>query len=799
MKIPLSWLSEYIDIALPTAQISKILTSLGLEVDAVEAIVPSFSKVVVGKVTGIAKHPNAEKLCVATVTDGIEFYQVVCGAPNCRMGLKTAFAMVGAALKDEQGKIFKIKPVKLRGVESFGMLCSGKELGLSQDTDGIMEFSDQMKEGRDVADLYAETVFDISLTPNLGHCMHILGIARELSAATHLPVKYPSIHLRESNEKPLSDFLSVSVENKIKCPRYACRLVRNVKIGPSPDWLKKKLESCGIRAINNVVDVTNYVLMEMGQPLHAFDYDRLEGHSIVVKCPKDEETFITLDGKERVITSEDLLICDNKKAIAIAGIMGGGNSEVSTETRNILIESAYFQPSSIRRTSKRLGLQTDASKRFERGIDPNGILKALDRAAMLMQEICGGEIVAGAIDIQDKPFLEKIISCRLSRLNGLLGTKLGVTEVEYIFTRLGFQARFEGNDIFYVKIPTYRGDLHEEIDLIEEVARIHGYDNIPRIAPRYQGSLQPHAPIFLFERKVRSRLLAEGLQDFLTCDLIGPSLMNMVKDNMMPLKSMVEVLNPTSIEQSLLRTSLLPGLLQVVKYNADHECESISGFEIGRIHFKEENQYKEQPMAAIILTGKKDPYHYDPKPREVDFFDLKGILENLFSELKIENIHFTQNDLKLFHPGRQSSIYVNAVEIGAMGEIHPAIQRRLDVAKPILYAEINLQELFNLQKRDQKMKDLPIYPSSERDWTITLDENIPIEKVQRSLSLISSSILEKVYLLDLFRSERIGQGKKNATFHFVYRDKEKTVETEVVDKEHEKIINEALKLLQNGQ
>ena len=795
MKVLLSWLKEYIDINLPPAQISKILTSAGLEVDAVESVGINFKKVIVGKITAIAPHPNADKLRVATVSDGFQSYQVVCGALNCREGIKTAFAMVGAILQDEKGKDFTIQPTKLRGIESFGMLCSGFELGLSSDRDGIIEFADHIKEGTDVGEMYADTLFDISLTPNLGHCQSIVGVARELSAATGIPVKYPKVAVQEDEWNEIDKQMQVIVQDDVKCPRYSCRLVYDVEIAPSPDWLKKKLELCGVRSINNVVDITNYVLLELGHPLHAFDYDTLSGHQLIVRVAEEGEEFMTLDNKKRRLSKDDLLICDQNKAAAIAGVMGGLISEVSPATRSVLIESAYFQPASIRRTSKKIGLQTDASKRFERGTDPNGILVALDRAAMLIQQIAGGKVAKGTIDIKTHNFPEQVLPCRLNRLNNLLGTHLSINEVETIFQRLGFAYKWNGEEAFHVNVPTYRADIFGEIDLIEEVVRIYGYDKIPKTFVHYQGSQQADAPLFHFERKVRQKLLSEGLQEFLTCDLIGPTLINIVQEELMPPEANIKVLNPTSIEQSILRTSLLPGLLQVLKYNIDHQSHSISGFEIGRIHFREGDQYKEQSMAALIMTGKVRPSHWDRKAEEVDFYDLKGIIENTFRELGIKDLEFKSQNLKIFHGGRQAAIYVGSLEIGSLGEIHPSIQRRLDVPQRILFAEFNLHDAFKVHKTEQKMKELSIYPSSSRDWTVTLPEAMPIEKVLAILHSIPSPLLEEISILDIFRSEKLGKDKKNATFHFIYRDKEKTVDLDTVDREHGALIKEALNLL----
>lgn len=794
MKIPLSWLKEYLDINLPAAQISKMLTAAGIEVEGVESTSLGFDKVVVGRVVAVEKHPNADKLCVAQVSDGVGTYQVVCGAPNCRAGMKTAFAVVGATLTDDQGQKFAVKKAKLRGVESSGMLCSEKELGVGQENDGIMVFADQIQEGADVASIYSDTIFDISLTPNLGHCSSVLGVARELSTITGIPLVPQRVKCEESGEK-VNTQVHVTVQDWKGCPRYASRLVRDVSVGPSPSWLKKRLEDCGLRSVNNVVDITNFVLLEMGHPLHAFDLDKIGGHHIIVRRARAGETMETLDGKERQLEESDLLICDEAKAIAIAGVMGGSNTEVTEATRHVLLEAAYFDPRTIRKTSKRLGLQTDASKRFERGTDPNVLAEALDRAAALIQEVAGGKVAEGIIDCKEREFPESEIHCRLDRINHLLGTHLSLSEVEEIFKRLHFGCHWNGRDAFVVKVPTYRVDVREEIDLVEEVARTYGYDNITAASPRYQTSQIPHAPLYLFEKEARGRLLGEGLQEFLTCDLIGPTLLNMVGNALMP---PIVVLNPTSMEQSLLRTSLLPGLLQVVKYNVDHQRPDISGFEIGRIHFKKDEQYLEQLVAGIILSGKQALPHWDQKVSEVDFYDLKGIVENLLDELGIEGYTFQPIQLPIFHPGRQAAIRVGELELGSLGEVHPAIQRRLDVPHRLYFAEINLHDLLKVRKQEWKMADLPLYPGSDRDWTITLDEAFSVQSILDFFHSQPSKLLQKVSLLDLYRSERLGEGKKNVTFRFFYRSPDRTVEQEEVEREHSSLVNSALNQFKPG-
>lgn len=799
MRIPLSWIKEYIDLELTPEQIGKMLTMAGLEVDGIEIVKPSFDGVVVGQVVQVEKHPDANQLQVASVTDGKENYTVVCGAPNCRQGMRVAFARIGAVLQEADGKIFKIKKSKIRGVESFGMLCSGKELGLSDDHEGILDLPSDLPLGLDFAERYSDVVFEISLTPNLNHCASVLGVVRELAAATGLSVKVPEVFVKEDALSLIKKSIAVSVESPEACPRYACRLIRGVKIAPSPAWMQDRLHACGIRPVNNAVDITNYVLLEMGHPLHAFDFNCIEGSQVHVRFAKDGEKIETLDGKTRLLTKEDLLICDKSKGLALAGVMGGVNSEVGEATVDILLESAYFHPKWIRKTSKRLGLQTDASKRFERGADPNGILPSLSRAAMLFEEITGGKVCSGVIDVKHLEFSSKTIACRMNRINQILGTHLSISEVEEVFKRLHFEYNWDGHAAFHVKIPTYRVDILAEIDLIEEVARIYGYDNITKMAGKYQSCPLQHAPIFMFEREIRSRLSACGLQEFLTCDLIGPSMLDVVKEEALPPRSLISVLNPTSIEQSILRSSLLPGLLQVVKYNVDHQNYTVNGFEVGRIHFKDGDQYKEQSVAGIILSGQQNPSHWDEKAKEIDFFDMKGIIENLLEQLGVKNAVYKNLKMPAFHPGRQASVFVDSIEVGSFGEVHPSILRRLDVRQRILFGEFNLHDLFQVKLNTvQKMQEVPIYPGSDRDWTVTLQDTLPIEEVFSIAKALSSRLLQDLQLLDIYRSDKLGSDYKNATFRFVYRDCRKTAEQADVDAEHQRLTSLIISKLGNS-
>lgn len=760
-----------------------MLTSLGLEVEGIEEGLPSFEGVVAAKIVATEKHPNADKLQVAQVFDGTKEYSVVCGAPNCRPGIKVPFAPVGAKVG---GKA--IRAAELRGVPSSGMLCSAKELGLSDENEGLLEFDDRIREGADVAELWADTVFDISLTPNLAHVASVRGVARELSASLNLPVKTP-FSFAEPKLGAL-DKISIEVAARNKCPRYSAIAIYDVPMGPSPDWMQKSLIQVGIRPINGVVDVTNFVQIELGHPLHAFDLDRVEDKKLVVRNAADGEKFLGLDGKERILSKEDLVIAGKSRIEALAGIMGGEGSEVRGSTRNILLEAAVFDPVSVRRSAKRHKTDTESSKRFERGVDPNGTLQALMRARDLITSILGGKASEVIFDLKEERFIPKVIPCRLSRISALLGAPFSQGEVESLFLSLQMEVQWDGKDLFQVRVPTYRRDLSEEIDLIEEVARLFGYDRFDKTRRDFKRVDFPSSPLFLFERRVKQAALSLGLQELITCDLIGPHLLKIVGAPLMPKTSQIEVLNPTSIEQSILRTSLLPGMLGVVKTNCNQQIHTVRAFEIGRIHFKWEEGYREELMLAMCLAGKRNRAHFSHKGEEVDFYDLKGMVEELFSALNISRVSFRKSENVHFHPGRQAAIFLNEQEVGKMGEIHPSIQTRLDVPERLLFAEIDLGALMFHLGESPKMQPLALYPSVSRDWTVALGPRVEAGRLLDDLRKAGSKLLESVELIDLFAKDK----ERHITFRFVYRDLKKTVSSEEVDVEHQNLINSAMKL-----
>ena len=552
--------------------------------------------------------------------------------------------------------------------------------------------------------------------------------------------------------------------------------------------MKKRLESAGIRSINNVVDIGNYVMLELGQPLHLFDADKIKDSHLIITSETDYKHLTTLEGVSREIHPDSLLICDLEKPLAFAGVMGGESSAVTDHTRNILIESALFTPSSIRKTSKILSLKTDSSQRFEKGIDPNGIIAALNRAAFLLQEYANAQIASGIIDQSASSFHPKKIICRIQRVNELLGTSLSLNEAAQILKRLQCEIVEETAHSLNVAVPTFRNDLLTEIDLIEEIARIYGYNNIPRKPPKHIASTIPHSPMYVLEKSMRSYLISEGLQECITCNLISPQQAEKSIENALPKDHLIHVLHPSSIDQSVLRASLIPGLLQVIQYNLDHFNPTFCGFEIGRIHFREGDLFKEFSAAGIVLTGTTAPYHFDPKPREVDFFDLKGIVENTLSRLHICDVTFTPSHLHHFHPTRQASIKIGKQILGTLGEVHPRYLKELGISQKVYVAELLLDDLAPLANPLHKIAAIPSFPGSERDWTLTVPEEMSVGSLLEIINQNRSKFLESAYLLDLYKSEQIGQDKKNITLRFFYRDQNKTIAFETVEKEHARLV-----------
>lgn len=792
MKMPLSLIKEHVDLDLPPSKIAELLTLAGLEVDKIEHENPPFSGVVAAKIKEVKKHPFSDHLTFTLVDDGTDLWEVVCGAPNCKVGMSVAFARIGAKIEDADGKVHHIQKATIKGVDSYGMLCSEKELSISSRGEEIMEVMEEITLGEDLAKLFHDPIFEISFTPNLGHCMSALGIARELSAICDKELKIDLPNVQEDRKSSIENKIKVKVEDKKNCLRYSCRLIEGVKVGPSPFWLRTLLERSGFRSINNIVDATNLIMLEYGHPLHAFDFDKVHG-GIKVSSLLRPTKFLALDNEERTILENSLVIQDDKEILALAGVIGGKNSAISETTSNVLIESAFFDSISIRKTSRSLILRSESALRFEKGVNSDTLF-ALKSAISLIQQLAGGKIVKGEIDLSSLDFSPKKIKLRVNRVNDILGTTLDLSIIGNILKRLGFIITKTNEESLVVAIPSYRHDITAEIDLIEEVARIYGYNKIEKHPPYFQSSNLTHCFSYQFEKRCKEILLQENLQEVITCDLISPNDAALCAEPEMPPNSIIRVLHSKSEDQSVLRSSFLPGLLEAAKINIAHQNSDVSIFEIGSLYTKQANEYKEIRGVGFIACGESAPYHFERRPSPLTFLDLKGKIEQFLSLLKVEKLSFKKSSHPTLHPNIQTDILLDEIKSGVIGEIHPDIISHFDIKQKVFFGEINLGLIVEAKKIVTKYMALPLFPSSERDWTITMPEDLSLDQIIKAVHLVGSPILEELLLLDIYRDPELA-GLKNLTLRFTYRDKNKTLAFDEVEKEHRRIINNVQKNL----
>ena len=795
MIVSLNWLKEYVDLnGISVKDIVDKLTTSGSEIEEVIDRSSEFENITIAKVEDVKKHPNADKLSVCKVNDGTKIYDVVCGAPNVKTGQTVAFAKVGAVIPN--GK-FEIKEAKIRGEKSSGMICAEDELGLSDDHSGIMILDENLKIGEPLAKALNmdDVILEVAITPNRSDELSHIGLARDLSAIFNRSLTIPKIKtcytLVDKNK-----FAEIKIENLSACPRYCGIVVKNVKVDESPKWLKDRLTGIGLRPINNIVDITNFVLHEVGQPLHAFDLDKISGSEIVVKNFSGEGKFTTLDSKERNMRSSDLMICDAEKPVAIAGVMGGENSEVTSATKNILIESAYFNPSSIRKTAKRLGLSSDASYRFERGIDPNGTLAAGLRTAELIKEIAGGEIINEIIDIYPNKIEPKLLSVRFSRIERILGFKISNENVKSIFMGLKFDITKESDDLLEVKVPTFRNDIEREIDLVEEIIRIYGLDEIPPVQ-KISLSLDKKVDETDFENSIRNKFTALEFNEVICNSLLS-------EEKIIDGKNPIKVLNPQSTEMSTLRTSLLPGILMNISRNLKVKENDLMFFEIGQVFSKKNYEIKsfedfeENQNLTFAVCGERINSTWYQKSQNFDIYDLIGINDNIIEQLninaKIEKKYNLESNVCEF--GFEQKIGSNV--IGTGGKLKKEILEKFEISKDVYFAEYNLSQLRKLDKLVRKSQPLLKYPKVFRDFSFILDKKITYSEVLNTIKDSSSKLLKNVNLFDIFESETLGSDKISLAFQLEYFDETKTLREDEIDVEFWKTI-EAVKTKFNAE
>ena len=793
MKISYNWLKEYVEFDWSPQQLADRLTMCGIEVEGIRQIGASFDKVVVVQILSVDKHPNADRLTVCRVTDGTIERQIVCGATNHKAGDKVPLALPGAVLPGD----FKIKVSKIRGVESHGMMCSPKELALTEEVQGLLILDPDTRVGAPINEVLGDgdTVYDLEITPNRPDLLSIIGIAREVAALTGNPVKLPAVDFREEGE-PIESLTKIRVDAPDFCPRYTARIVRGVKIGPSPKWLATLLGKLGIRSINNVVDVTNFVLLETGHPLHAFDYNLLAGHEIIVRRAQPGECVVTIDGRSRTLDDQMLVIADAQKPVALAGVMGGQHSEINDRTVDVLLESAYFLPTNIRKTSKRVGLSSESSYRFERGADVGVTDWASRRAIALFQQLAGGTVARGVIDALAAPITKRRIGCRYARVNQLIGAEVPADAAKRALMNLGLCITGESAGRLEVEVPTFRVDLQRETDLIEEIGRIHGLDKIPSVVSRAAPSTPNADPHFDRLRLVRQILTGIGFEEAQNQTLTSPAIAALT-----PLTggvSLVKLENPLNEDLSVLRPDLLPGLLQNLRTNVSRQTLDVQLFELGRVFTEEEGERVERLSLCMAVTGGRAPDSWEAAARatKTDYYDLKGAVEALLGRLCIGPIEFVPVEHPMGLMGLSVLVTVRGIMFGLVGVLDAAIARQFDLRDPVMLAELDLEELLEEMRKERSYKSLPQHPSVQRDVALVLDESVTHAQVMAAFAACRKNLVESIGLFDIFAGRTIPKGKKSMAYSLIYRAPDRTLTDAEVNRIHEDIKATLKKTLQ---
>lgn len=778
MRAPYSWIKELVDISISPEELADRLSLSGGEADAKPFLegAGNFDNVVIGSVVELEPIEDSDHLKKATVDDGHEKFQVVCGAPNVARGQKIILAKIGAELKGG----FKIKQAKLRGVESSGMICSETELGISDDHSGIMVLDDSAPLGENPIEYLKlnDTILHLDLTPNRPDLLAMIGVARDVACLTDKKIKRPQFSVKESDEAS-EKYIKISIDDAEACPRYAARIIKNVKTGPSPWWIKRKLLLSGVRPISNVVDITNLVMLEMGHPLHAFDYDLLGSKEIVVRRAKDKEKFTTLDDKEHELTSDVLLITNGKKAIAAAGVMGGQNSEVKDTTTTILLEAAYFSPATIRKSKRVLGINSESSHRFERGADPNIVCQVLDRAASLMQEYADGEVLAGIADCHPNKIEPGKLTLRPDRVNALMGTNISKERMIKILEGLEFGVKDKG--VLEVMVPTFTADITREVDLIEEIIRIEGFDTVPDSTHNSGPLFTPRHTDDNFYDSCRTVMTSLGFDEMYSPGMADAKLLSKVSGD----KPQLKVLNPIADDLTVMQNSLIYSLLRAVSHNVSHRNLNLQLFDMGRIYLPGKPPFEEEKI-GITITGKEDDRWYN-KGRTFDFYDLKGAVDSF---LKLSNIMPVEYiPIKRFSLDDSCSfeLILNSNKIGQAGQVKQAIARQFDIKQNVFAAVLDFRLLLENIQPESTYKSLPRFPAAPRDLAVVVDETVEVGSLIDEIKQSGGPILERVELFDLFTGKQVGDGKKSMAFSMIYRSREKSLESDEVNNIHNKI------------
>ncbi len=786
MRVVYSWLKDFVDIDVPVSELADALTSAGLEVASIQQYhIPDGVKV--ARVLHTEKHPNADRLSVCKVDAGEqEPLTIVCGAPNVRAEMTVALASIGTVL----GEDFRIKKSKIRGVESFGMLCSEEELGLSQNHDGIIDLPSDFKVGEALSTYFGDdAVIEIEITPDRGDCLSVLGVAREVAANFGLPLKNNANVPVETEGLRIEDYISISIEAADRCPRYCGRLIKGVQIKPSPDWMQRRLTLGGIRPINNVVDVTNYMLLQYGQPMHAFDYASLQHKKIIVKRAGKNFTFNTLDEIKRELIAEDLLICDGDQPAALAGIMGGAGSEILDSTTDVFLECAFFEQTGIRKTSKRLGLSTDSSYRFERGVDPDrGLVDSIDTAAQLILETAGGQIAIGRIDEYPKAFSPRTIIIRTSKASRVLGVALGSEQIFSFLTSLGFKCTTESPDQISCVVPLFRHDITIEEDLIEEIGRMYGYDNI---VPSGAAIVDLNMSLPLRERitdKLRTALAFFGLREIVTNSMTSEKLRSLLTPQVLP----VVLLNPLNPEMAQMRTTLAGSMLGVLAYNLNRKNLNNHFFEFGKIFEQTNSGTVERQVIGILIEGNYWASSWSTAALPCSYYILKGIIEAFGAHCGVGEFTFKPAADSASIWEKEAALVSNGTVKGIAGKVSERICDHFDIKSFVYYAELDVTSLLQSSLPQPRYRQLPRFPALERDFCFVMADKLMASEIISEIYTVSS-LIEEVTPFDLYRGEKLGEGSKSIAFSVKLRSVEKTL----TDKEAEGICSAIVSTVQS--
>ncbi len=790
MLASISWLKEYVDINVTPEELADKLTSVGLEVEGVERLGEGLEGVITGKVTHIERHPDSDHLWTCQMDYGTgEIVQILTGAQNVKLNDIVPVAAVGSTLPSGM----KLKKAKMRGLDSFGMLCSAEELGidakllLPEQREGIFILPADTPIGVDIKEVLGldDVVLDISLTANRGDCSNIIGLAREVAAVLNTTFKMPEMNVAEKAAGNVNEMAKINIEAADLCSRFSARILKNIKIGPSPEWMQKRLRACGMRPISNVVDVTNYVMLELGQPMHAYDYDKVADHTLIVRRANKGEKLVTLDGQTRDLEPSMITIADTKNAVGLGGVMGGLETEVTDATVNVMLEAATFDGTSIRLTSKELGLRSEASGRFERGVDTVLNNNALNRAAYLLEQVAGCETVAGIVDAYPNPVAPFVIKVSPAAINTRIGVEIAKAEMVKILKSVQFEVVEEGDNLV-ITVPSWRYDVTCDADISEEIARMHSFDKIASHMPALPLVQGRQDVVEDVRDSIEDYLVSVGLNEVMTYSFIHPNMLDkleLAQDDSR--RNVIEIMNPISDEFKVMRTTMVPSLLATAAYNLARQVASVKIFEVARNYIPKALPLKEFPvetrMLCAVMTGKRDELNWTATKENVDFYDIKGVAEGLLAELQVEGYELVYESQNYYHPGKSCGIKYNGAIVGYFGEIHPTVAANFDVPEDTYIFELEVASIVEAAIKIPKYKHLPKFPGMSRDIAVVVPTTVTMSELETVIRANAGALLKAVQVFDVYTGKQVAEGSKSMAFNLTFQAEDRTLTDVEID------------------